>query len=345
MGCDGDSVLFQVTNVGDAPMTRELNYVIVEDGIMLREVPFVSPALEAGEVFPVRLPSDGTTYHLITNQEPNAPANPAPTAVSEGCNAAAGGFTTGLTNILALDAGPRTTDVVCIANVGAYDPNDKRGFPLGRGEEGRIEPGTRLDYVIRFQNTGTDTAFTVVLRDTLPAELDLATLKLEGATHDHRVHIDSQRVLTYVFENIQLPDSSVNLAASQGAVRFSIDHVADAPLGTVLRNEAAIYFDFNDPIITEPSVHTLSDEGLPVSLRGPGDAAPVRAYPNPTTDHLRIDLPADAELLVRLTDFQGRQVAEFRGSNEVELSGLPPAPYVLTVRSGGKWYRAVVVVK
>ncbi|MEM9931263.1 MAG: carboxypeptidase-like regulatory domain-containing protein, partial [Bacteroidota bacterium] len=84
VGCNGDSVLFQITNIGEEQMSVPLNYVIVEDGIMLNTV--VNGLLIPNEVMEIYLPANGSTYHLMTNQEPNAPADPAPTAVLEGCS-------------------------------------------------------------------------------------------------------------------------------------------------------------------------------------------------------------------------------------------------------------------
>ncbi|MFH2095218.1 MAG: hypothetical protein ABIJ16_05920, partial [Bacteroidota bacterium] len=50
--------------------------------------------------------------------------------------------------------------------VGSYDPNDKHVTPAGIGTEGIVQHGTRLSYTIRFQNTGNDTAHTIIIRDT-----------------------------------------------------------------------------------------------------------------------------------------------------------------------------------
>jgi uncharacterized repeat protein (TIGR01451 family) len=65
---------------------------------------------------------------------------------------------------------------------GSYDPNEK----VARTSSGSsatsyyIDQDEWIDYVLRFQNTGTDTAFNVVVTDTIAAELDLATF-IQGA--------------------------------------------------------------------------------------------------------------------------------------------------------------------
>jgi len=266
----------------------------------------------------------------VTNQEPNAPASDDPTAVLEGCTSGGEPVSSGFTNILPLNNGSLATTTVCRENVGAYDPNDKTGYPLGFGDDNGINPGTRLDYAIRFQNTGTDTAFTVVIRDTLPLELDLATLKLDAASHEFEATLDSQRVLTFVFENILLPDSTTNLAESQGVVQFSIDHDPTLSPGSIIRNEAAIYFDFNEPIITNKTRHVITKDGLPVSTRAEmARQVTLEVYPNPTDGVLNVRVPlADVgpEDELQVTDLYGRKLAATtyaRASAGWNLSHLP----------------------
>ncbi|MFT6513930.1 MAG: putative repeat protein (TIGR01451 family) [Neolewinella sp.] len=261
------------------------------------------------------LPADGQTYQVITNQEPNAPASVTPTAMLEGCvgNPVNGG-STGFANILSLGNGFPSEAIVCRENVGAYDPNDKNGYPLGYGEENNIAEGTELLYAIRFQNTGTDTAFNVVIRDTISDALDLSTFKAESSSHDYTVSIDSQRVVTFTFANIMLPDSNVNLLQSQGVVNFSIDHDVSLEPGDFITNEAAIYFDFNAPVITNVSRHRIEKDGLPVGIRSlRAQEVSLRVFPNPSNGLIQLDIPnSDVKFddVLTVTDLYGRQLAQ-----------------------------------
>jgi len=55
----------------------------------------------------------------------------------------------------------------------AYDPNDKIATPKGIDSMGYILPNTsELEFTIRFQNTGNDTATNIVITDQLDANLD-----------------------------------------------------------------------------------------------------------------------------------------------------------------------------
>jgi uncharacterized repeat protein (TIGR01451 family) len=74
---------------------------------------------------------------------------------------------------IAGDAYPENNVLVVDEPVtGSHDPNAKSVIPEGIGSAGFISPeDTVLFYTIHFQNDGTDTAFTVVLIDTLSANL------------------------------------------------------------------------------------------------------------------------------------------------------------------------------
>ncbi len=76
-----------------------------------------------------------------------------------------------------------------------------------------IEPMTPIDYQIRFQNTGTDTAFTVVIRDTLSSWLDVESFKVGISDHTFRTDFEGSNILKFTFDHILLPDSNVNEAA------------------------------------------------------------------------------------------------------------------------------------
>lgn len=322
------------------------------DGIWSISIPLGTYSITT--IVPDGLPllsCDPTTVILSTNQEPFAPGAASPTVVLEGCNGAPN-FSIGFTNLLPLNSGSPGSSLVCRENVGAYDPNDKMGYPLG-WDGGNIEPGTKLDYEIRFQNTGTDTAFTVVIRDTLSAALDLSTFRMEAATHDYTVTIDTHRVITWTFNNIMLLDSFTSVPLSQGSVVFSIDHAAALQPGDEILNEAAIYFDFNEPVITNVSRHVIAAEGLPTSVRRVlARSVPLRVFPNPADDRIRLlveETDLDNTDLVTVTDFLGRPLITLpatQAGGGVDVRTLPPGYYVLvlTDASGRAKGRAAFLV-
>ncbi|MEZ4756893.1 MAG: hypothetical protein R2817_08710 [Flavobacteriales bacterium] len=136
--------------------------------------------------------------------------------------------------------------------VGSYDPNDKNVWPATLSPQ-ELQEGTRVTYTIRFQNTGTFMAERVVITDTLPDGLQWNSLAMLDASHPFTWFLNNG-VLHFIFDDINLPDSLSDEPGSHGQVRFTVLPAQDLlPGGTVL-NAANIYFDFNPPVITEPSV-------------------------------------------------------------------------------------------
>ncbi|MEO1514595.1 MAG: T9SS type A sorting domain-containing protein [Bacteroidota bacterium] len=203
----------------------------------------------------------------------------------------------------------------------AYDPNDKQLFPARAGVVPEYERSERLEYLIRFQNTGNDTAFLVELRDQLHPHLDPESLQVLDASHPYQARLDADGELRFRFEDIRLPDSTTNEVASHGFVRFAISHFPNAPRGALVHNVAAIYFDFNSPIYTNKVVHRIKRGS--VSTQTPTQQAEelsILAHPNPFQQHVSWTLVGKVpttEMEMQLYDLTGRQLwsQTFVGTN------------------------------
>jgi uncharacterized repeat protein (TIGR01451 family) len=256
--CINDSIHFVVYNNGLAgigDMSCRSPVLLYIDGQL---VLLDSVQLAGGDSSVFAFSGDGRTWRMEVLQHPQHPGNSNPNATVERCGNIAN-WTSGLVNILPADDADPVIDIYCVEVRGSYDPNDKRGFPKGVGTMHEIQPNQDLEYVIRFQNTGTDTAFTVVIRDTLSQDLDLFSFNSGVASHNYSFRMYGPRILEWTFNNIMLPDSNVNEIESHGFITFRVDLVDSLLLGTVIENSAAIYFDYNAPIITNTSMHTLSN--------------------------------------------------------------------------------------
>ena len=141
----------------------------------------------------------------------------------------------------------------------AYDPNDKLVRPDREGDENFTLFKDTMIYTVRFQNTGNDTAFTVVVRDTLDESLDVSTFNILGSSHREilRTEILEDKFVTFSFEDILLPDSTINFNGSQGYVVYTIESKDGVAENTIVENTASIYFDFNPPIVTNTTQNTL----------------------------------------------------------------------------------------
>ncbi|MBK7936062.1 MAG: SprB repeat-containing protein [Lewinellaceae bacterium] len=341
--CLGDSVGLELKNTGLQNMTAPLNYIVIEDFIMYKDGPF---QLDAGDAITIKTPANGATWRIEAEQTPGFPVPGLVAAAIEGC----GGLNTpGLINVYAQSDNAITYDQDCSEVVASCDPNDKTAVPLGFGDQHLIRANEVIEYKIRFQNTGTDTAFQVVIVDTLSPLLDARTLETGASSHPYHLEIYPGGILHFVFRPIALPDSNINEVASHGYVKYKIAQQPDLPDGTVIENTAAIYFDENEPVFTNTAFHTIgypfvhydslvySAQTRPPSCNGFADGAifiqvtgGVTPYsfhwsnPNLQGDSLT-GLPAGTYQLT-LTDSHGGQLLR-----TFELIG--PAPLVLTMNS------------
>ncbi|MCC6461871.1 MAG: hypothetical protein IT260_15455 [Saprospiraceae bacterium] len=337
--CDADSVRFIVKNTGHGALANKLNYIVIEDHVMLMQGDV--QVLSAGDSLFVNFGANGSTWRLEVEQALFHPGQSKPSATIEGCTTT-GGFSTGFVTQFSPNDQDPWIDIDCQRNIGSWDPNDKQGFPLGYGEEHYIRPGTEINYLIRFQNTGTDTAFNIYVLDTLSEWLDPATFRPGVASHAYDYDLFGTGILRFDFNNILLPDSNVNEAASHGFVQFTIRPKADAPLRTLIENQAAIYFDLNEPVFTNTTRHKLGENFITTGLWNPEQPRwQLLVQPNPMAESalLRIaGLDNAGELHWRLSDQTGRVVREARtpGTGWVLQRGdLPAGFYFIRVERAG----------
>lgn len=344
--CQGDSVVFNITNIGAAAMTSaEGSYKIIEDMIILMQGHF-NP-LDVAETYQVKVPANGSTWRLETPQEDGFPIPSFPSATIEGCVNSSGPFSTGFANQYLLGDQEAYTDEFCTEVRASWDPNEKQAFPEGYSESHDILPQTPIEYMIQFQNTGTDTAFRVVVLDTLSASLDPSTLQMGSGSHPHRVELTGQGVLKVTFDPIALPDSTTNELASHGYFTFSIRPRANAPLGMLIENTAAIYFDQNEPVFTNTTWHTLGIDFILSDVRNANPRIPFTVYPNPTAGGLYVKTQTPGVYQVRLNDMLGHTMlnTSFEGGQSfIDVSALPKGMFTLVVSNAdGIVYSAVLV--
>ncbi|MEM9849537.1 MAG: T9SS type A sorting domain-containing protein, partial [Bacteroidota bacterium] len=270
----------------------------------------------------------------------------------EGCGLnEQGTISLGFVNQFPENDAAKDIDIDCQVNIGSYDPNDKLAIPSGIGANHLIEENQAIEYTIRFQNTGTDTAFTVVILDTLSSTLDSSSIQLMNSSHAYQYDLLSGNIMRFRFDNILLPDSSTNEPASKGYVRFKINQQPNLSAGTLIENRAAIYFDFNEPIITNTYDHIVG-EALQRVVRTDQHSSSVpiaTIYPNPFSDQAVVKIrPTTSPVTLALFDVLGVKIWEQQmDTTEFRLkrSDLPKGLYFLSVRtaSGKSELRQVVI--
>lgn len=350
--CDGDNVIFTIQNVGSGDMSQALDYVVAEDNVMLMMGQF---QLASGQSQQVNLPADGSLFRLEADQAPGFPGLNLPIAFIQGCGGN-GTNSLGFVNQYALGDQETWLDIFCLESVNSYDPNDKTGFPYGYGNQHFIEQNIDLEYLIRFQNTGTAPALNVEIRDPLAVQwLDPATVRPGASSHPYTWNIEGSGVLVFRFADINLPDSSSNPEASQGFVKFTVSQRPDVPLNTVIENTAGIYFDNNEAIQTNTSWHTIGKDFIESASSATGEAPGARVQvfiaPQPAGDVLRIrleGLETTEGLNFYLLSPEGRLLLQRPVNATVfdqNLSGLPAGMYYYRIGRHGEMLSGGRMVK
>ncbi|MFK8037532.1 MAG: T9SS type A sorting domain-containing protein [Crocinitomicaceae bacterium] len=202
----------------------------------------------------------------------------------------------------------------CYEVINSYDPNDKQVYPT------IVEPGYDdwLTYTIRFQNTGTAPAFNIRLEDTLSSLLDYETFEVIGYKHSNSYNLINDRLIIY-FPNIMLPDSTTNEPASKGFFQYRIKPILGLQNGTEIENKAYIFFDYNDPIITNTAITSYKINDLSV-----GNVLSNRfmVFPNPSTGQFYLKMDGEYEVnAIEAYDMMGKliPVTYDKNSNLTEI--------------------------
>ena len=146
----------------------------------------------------------------------------------------------------------------------SYDPNSKDATPVL--SPAQVANGSYIDYTIHFQNTGTDTAFNVVLADTLSPFLQSNILQMVATSHPCNITLKDS-IIYFEFLKVNLPDSGHNQSKSNGFVHFKLLPVSTVTLGNTIDNKASIYFDYNKPVVTNTASTIIQNPILPVIIK------------------------------------------------------------------------------
>ena len=337
--CDGDSVRFIIKNNGIGDMLMPSEFIVIEDDVMFNSDQINLPA---GEIQEVAYEATGVTYRVEVDQVSNHPGSSNPSAFVEGCDADNDDdYSTGFALMFPQDDNDPWVDIDCQENIGSYDPNDKAAFPKGYGNEHYIKKNTDIEYKIRFQNTGTDTAFKVVIIDTLSENVDVSTFRVGTSSHDYKLVLRNQEV-KFIFNDIQLVDSFKNEPLSHGFITYKIEQKADLADGNQILNKAGIYFDFNDPIITNTTYHEIGTDFMDIINNTESNTVLLssQVYPHPMTSQsfIKLDSQLQQEVQLRIIDAHGRTIrlqSQYGNLIPIYRDGLVNGMYYYEVRTDG----------
>lgn len=208
---------------------------------------------------------------------------------------------------------------------GSFDPNDIEVTPKGIGASGTIADTAQLKYTIRFQNTGTDTAFTVVVKDKIPEGLDFSKFQMLGASHPYVLTMQGKDTIVWTFPNILLPDNKINEPKSHGSIVYKIEQKAKNPTGTEIRNHAEIYFDFNAPIVTNQVTNTVGI--LPNGWKTEAASHGLVFFPNPVEQLLNVHTVVPGKLTFQNALGEVLMQSWVEEEEKLDLSVLPKGLY------------------
>lgn len=235
----------------------------------------------------------------------------------------------------------------------SFDPNDKEVTPAGVGANHRVDMDEELRYLIRFQNTGNDTAFNIIVTDTISPGLNINSLFVIATSHLCWIEKIGGELMRFHFDDILLPDSNVNEPASHGFVYFRVKGNQSNLDPTVVTNSANIYFDFNPPIITNTTLTTFSNSTVGLSpINGP-QAGNILVSPQPVQESalLHFDGSEDHVYVLELMDVRGKKVCAdkiFKGTSYLLFRDhLMSGTYLIRIRDvrNSKMYNTRIVVQ
>jgi len=257
-------------------------------------------------------------------------------------------FSANLSDI-ANDLHPEDNSTVLIETaVGSYDPND---ILMTRGpivSPSSVQQGDWFTYRIRFQNSGSYQTTFIIVNDQLSPQLDWSTFEPIATSHPAEVTLNETGELEYNFPDIVLLPDTVDLELSQGYILYRIKPLPTLSIGQIVQNQAFIYFDFNDAIITNiDTVRIDIPQGLTINTK-----AEVVLYPNPARNVLTISSSSNEKLrllAITVSDVSGKIVFQENKSettylaNQIDISLLRSGFYQLTCETAnGRFTKSFV---
>lgn len=236
---------------------------------------------------------------------------------------------------------------------GSFDPNDIQ-VNLSEITTTQLTTQPWLEYLIRFQNTGTDTAFNIDVINAVPQGVELSSFELISTSHPVVLRHDPvYNFFGFKFNNILLADSNTNETLSHGFIRYRIKPQTNLLVGDLIENSAAIYFDFNAPVLTNTAETEIVSPTLINNFSNGRDLLTV--FPNPAEKSLYLKLPADITPgMLKMISTTGETVFSksfenketTQGTVAVQLPKLSQGIYFVRLNTvDGKVFNTKIVIK
>lgn len=215
----------------------------------------------------------------------------------------------------------------CFTVWNSFDPNFKEANPVNF----IANTAEWITYTIHFQNTGNAPALNIVISDTLDAKLQESTFTHLQSSHDVFTQVIGN-VIKFNFPNINLPDSTNDEPNSHGYVQYKVKIDPGLNVGQTIQNTAAIYFDFNAPIITNTTTNLVV---APTGI-SEGTAGNYQLIPNPAKNYFHIISGNDSIQQISIFDISGKivkEIRDYKSGEWIDSSNLDAGMYLVKVQN------------
>lgn len=278
--CDGDSVRFEVKNIGHGPSTPTLEYIIADDHVIMYsgELAVIQP----NELLAFSAPANGASWRFSSEQEPNVPAGTMPSVQVEGCTADGPPVSQGIAVQTPNQTGSPFSDTQCLILLSDGEPPTLSADPVGIPPLNLIEVTTEIEYLIHFHPD--DLVHQVVIIDTLPADLDLTTFSPGPSSHAYSWSFGFDGALYFYITG--------NDGLQEGFVQFAVKPKPGTPDGTVITNQATLYYDQSASEPTNSVFHTIGHDTISgVFTPSYSVVKRLQISPNPASEFVNVQLP------------------------------------------------------
>lgn len=227
------------------------------------------------------------------------------------------------------DVNPANNFIARLDTVSAsLDPNNMSVNPTDT-----IQPGTMLQYVIEFENTGNDTAYNIHVMDTLSDNVDMHSFKMMVNSAPVNVvfmNSNGHNIVKFDMPNINLLDSTHHNQCD-GMLVFTINAKNGLTPGTTIFNHAGIFFDYNPVVLTNTVENII---GLPEKVNNL-TANTISIYPNPASTTLTINTGNAQYTSYTITNSLGQEITEQSLTTKMakaDISSLAAGIYYITLK-------------
>ncbi|MEO6191289.1 MAG: T9SS type A sorting domain-containing protein [Saprospiraceae bacterium] len=287
--CVNNENVFEIKNVGTGDMKKEIVFNTVEDDIMPNFGGKVKLNKNAFDI--IKYPANGKTRIIIVDTIANHPYKVRASAGIEGCGVLPNGTVSKgyINNYAQGDQAPDKSRYSTEIKSNTQNPIQVIALPEGIGVLHFIVKDDRINYSFKVQNTTDNIVHRVVIRNTIPTTLDLATLQLVRTDLHYDWNIIDNRTLEIVFDDLNLLPLSESELGSQLYFSYSIKPAGEITVDTKIENSAKVIFDskkiFNSSIVR----HTIGNFIFTIVNDKPSDKVHLNVYPNPFADQLKFD--------------------------------------------------------